>query len=70
MLETLLSIATTILPIIGKILLLLVPLLISVAYLTLAERKIIGAMQLRVGPNRVGFLGLLQPFADAVKLIF
>jgi NADH-quinone oxidoreductase subunit H len=53
-----------------KILMLLIPLLLSVAYLTLAERKIIGAMQLRKGPNRVGFLGLLQPIADAAKLIF
>ncbi|MBI1362585.1 MAG: NADH-quinone oxidoreductase subunit NuoH [Proteobacteria bacterium] len=46
------------------------PLLGAVAYLTLAERKVIGWMQLRVGPNRVGPYGLLQPIADAVKLIF
>lgn len=54
----------------GKILLLAVPLMIMMAYLTLAERKIIGAMQLRKGPNIVGPFGLLQPFADAVKLMF
>jgi NADH-quinone oxidoreductase subunit H len=46
------------------------PLMGAVAYLTLAERKVIGWMQLRVGPNRVGPYGLLQPIADAVKLIF
>jgi NADH-quinone oxidoreductase subunit H len=48
----------------------LVPLMLSVAYLTLWERKLIGWMQIRIGPNRVGPLGLLQPIADAVKLLF
>jgi len=45
------------------------PLMIGVAYLTYAERKIIGYMQVRIGPNRVGYKGLLQPIADAVKLL-
>ncbi len=47
-----------------------VPLIISVAYLTYMERKVIGLMQLRTGPSVVGFFGLLQPFADALKLMF
>jgi len=51
-----------------KILALVVPLLISVAYLTLAERKVLASMQLRKGPNVVGVFGLLQPFADGLKL--
>jgi NADH-quinone oxidoreductase subunit H len=45
------------------------PVLISVAYLTLAERKIMGGMQQRLGPNVVGFFGLLQPLADGLKLL-
>jgi NADH-quinone oxidoreductase subunit H len=48
----------------------LVPLILSVAYLTLWERKFIGWIQIRIGPNRVGPMGLLQPFADVIKLLF
>lgn len=52
-----------------KILTLIIPLIIGVAYLTFFERKVIGYMQLRVGPNMVGPFGLLQPFADGIKLL-
>ena len=47
-----------------------VPLMLSVAYLTLWERKLIGWIQIRIGPNRVGPLGLFQPIADGLKLLF
>ena len=72
--DTLFSILTSpmmieLLWIVGSIFAVIVPLLIAVAYLTLAERRVIGLMQLRRGPNVVGPFGLFQPFADALKLL-
>ena len=55
--------------IILKILAIIVPLLISVAYFTIAERKLMGSIQRRRGPNVIGFVGLLQPLADGLKLL-
>ncbi len=52
-----------------KILMIVVPLILAVAYATYAERKVIGYMQVRMGPNRVGPWGLFQPFADVFKLL-
>lgn len=53
-----------------KIVAIILPLMGAVAYLTLAERKVIGFMQVRIGPNRVGYQGILQPLADGIKLLF
>ena len=61
---------TTLIVIILKIVAILLPLILAVAYTTFAERKIIGYMQVRMGPNRVGPKGWLQPIADTVKLMF
>jgi len=60
----------TVVLILLKIGVIVTPLLLCVAYLTFAERKIIGYIQTRIGPNRVGPGGLLQPIADALKLLF
>ena len=61
---------TTLIIILLKIIAILLPLILAVAYTTFAERKIIGYMQVRMGPNRVGPKGWLQPIADTVKLMF
>jgi len=65
MIDTLIFIIWTLL----KIFAIVIPLLLAVAYLTFLERKVIGYMQDRIGPNRVGFRGVLQPIADIIKLL-
>jgi len=52
-----------------EVILLMLPALLAVAYVTVAERKTMASMQRRLGPNAVGYYGLLQAFADALKLI-
>ncbi|MEN1729021.1 MAG: NADH-quinone oxidoreductase subunit H, partial [Pseudomonadota bacterium] len=66
MIEQLLTLVWTV----AKILAIVLPVTISVAYFTYFERKVIGHMQTRRGPTQIGPLGLLQPFADVFKMLF
>src|SRR3569833_3877781 len=68
-LETNLGMIPEVVLILLKIVLIVVPIMLSVAYLPLAERKVIGYVQVRIGPNRVGPRGLLPPIADGLKLL-
>jgi len=52
-----------------EVIIVIVPILLAVAFMTIIERKQLAAMQRRVGPNTVGYYGILQPFSDALKLI-
>ena len=65
MLDSLVSLAWTV----AKVLMILVPLVLAVAWYTFAERKVVGYIQVRMGPNRVGPRGWLQPIADGIKLV-
>jgi len=69
LLESIWNILPEVVRIILAIVAIVVPIMLSVAYLTLAERKVIGYIQVRIGPNRVGPRGLLQPIADGLKLL-
>lgn len=69
MVEEFLSYILPLLITVGYIFLIVLPLILAVAYLTYAERKVIAAMQMRRGPNVVGWFGLLQPIADGVKML-
>src|ERR1700676_2539352 len=60
---------TDVLIALADVLMILIPILLSVAFMTIIERKQLAAMQRRVGPNTVGYYGILQPFSDALKLI-
>ena len=68
--SAIIGIIQSLLPILISIVVMTIVLILAVAYLTYAERRVIGAMQARIGPNRVGPRGLLQPFADVFKLLF